>query len=553
MKKRFFLQALEFVCRIGLGALFVYSALAKISDPDEFAYSVTRYEFLPGFVVGIFSLTMPMLELLAGLSMLFTKWLRESALLVAGMMAMFIVALAQALARGLEISCGCFGVPSVGGRRELAMALIRDLVLIVPALWLMFRPNGWIEPLKRMSKVWRSVCLCIVCAAILALITREDGMWGISARGHAGTTATRRSGKTWRPASAEAVVCNPDFKSVLARSQNEHRPMVLFLAGKGCRHCTRLEKSMRGQAFRLWYEDRTPLLSLVTAGSAQTSPEVLESASLFITNTTPDLQGYPFVCVYWPQKDSTNKVAFCGRSGLMGVKKRETLALELMSALDDALGIKAGDGHKTLDEIAAETTIKISASVDGTGGTVSMSPTTGVLDDGKTVELYATPKRGNVFLDWRFPNGSRAGWNPHLTVDEKMPAGHYTARFKNLAACKPPVLLSPSEVSIRVQEKDWFKHEIKVDDNCRPVRFRLTRSAAGVKLDPTTGVVTGRIMKAKTSVVEIAIIGYGPNRAVKTVRLTITTFPQEGPADSKKHDEGKHNGRVIGSSTVRGE
>ena len=49
MKKKFFFQALEFVCRIGLGGLFVYSALAKISDPDEFAYSVNRYDILPGF------------------------------------------------------------------------------------------------------------------------------------------------------------------------------------------------------------------------------------------------------------------------------------------------------------------------------------------------------------------------------------------------------------------------------------------------------------------------------------------------------------------------
>ena len=59
MKKRIVLQTLEFVCRIGLGALFIYSALSKISDPDEFAYSVSRYDLLPGFVVGIFSATMP--------------------------------------------------------------------------------------------------------------------------------------------------------------------------------------------------------------------------------------------------------------------------------------------------------------------------------------------------------------------------------------------------------------------------------------------------------------------------------------------------------------
>ncbi|MBR4617119.1 MAG: DoxX family membrane protein, partial [Kiritimatiellae bacterium] len=128
MNRRILMQGLEFVCRLGLGALFIYSALAKISDPDEFAYSVSRYEMLPGFTIGLFSLTMPMLELLAGVAMLFTKWLRESALLVSGMLAMFIVALTQALVRGLDISCGCFGVPSVGGQREIVMALVRDVV-----------------------------------------------------------------------------------------------------------------------------------------------------------------------------------------------------------------------------------------------------------------------------------------------------------------------------------------------------------------------------------------------------------------------------------------
>ena len=62
MKKRVFLQVLESVCRLGLGALFIYSAFAKISDPDEFAYSVSRHEMLPDFTIGLFSLTMPMLE-----------------------------------------------------------------------------------------------------------------------------------------------------------------------------------------------------------------------------------------------------------------------------------------------------------------------------------------------------------------------------------------------------------------------------------------------------------------------------------------------------------
>ena len=178
MKKASVFQFVEVVCRIGLGALFIYSALAKISDPDDFARAVMRYGVLPDFTIGIFSLTMPMLELLAGLSMLFTKWLRESALLVSGMLAMFIVALIQALARGLEISCGCFGVPSVGGREEIVIALVRDVVLIMPAAWLMFRANGRMWPLKLLPKGWYAACLCGFGLLLAAWVARDTWVSG---------------------------------------------------------------------------------------------------------------------------------------------------------------------------------------------------------------------------------------------------------------------------------------------------------------------------------------------------------------------------------------
>ena len=144
MKKEDIFSWLECLGRILLGGVFVYSAFAKIGDPGLFANAVMRYELLPECLVGLFSLTVPMLELLAGLAIVFTKWTRESALIIAGMLVMFIVALAWAVYQGLEIDCGCFGVPSVGGRTELILAIVRDLVLFVPAVWLMFRRNAWI-------------------------------------------------------------------------------------------------------------------------------------------------------------------------------------------------------------------------------------------------------------------------------------------------------------------------------------------------------------------------------------------------------------------------
>ena len=134
---------LERLCRVGVGAMFAYSACGKISDPGLFATGVMRYELLPEVAVGIFSLTLPMLEMLTGLMFLCTKWLREAALLATGMLVMFLCALTIAIARGLEIDCGCFGI-SGGGRAELVQAVIRDLVLLAPTAWLMFRRDTWL-------------------------------------------------------------------------------------------------------------------------------------------------------------------------------------------------------------------------------------------------------------------------------------------------------------------------------------------------------------------------------------------------------------------------
>ena len=165
---------LEGLCRVALGVLFVYSSWSKIADPGLFANIVMKYELLPECMVGLFSLILPMVELLAGLAIMFSKWMRESALLIASLLLMFIAALASALARGLEIDCGCFGVPSVGGRTELLLAIGRDVVLLVPAVWLTLRRNAWMG-----LKGW------IVLVAVLLIY----GVWTLGGWPLAGKTA----------------------------------------------------------------------------------------------------------------------------------------------------------------------------------------------------------------------------------------------------------------------------------------------------------------------------------------------------------------------------
>ena len=134
--------------RLGLGAMFIYSTWSKLQDPRVFQTMVDNYRLLPACMTALFSVTMSMAELLVGAMFLFTKWTREAAFATVVMLAMFLVALAQALIRDLDISCGCFGDAEHGASVVLS-ALVRDVLLVMPTVWLMIKgQRRWIADFR---------------------------------------------------------------------------------------------------------------------------------------------------------------------------------------------------------------------------------------------------------------------------------------------------------------------------------------------------------------------------------------------------------------------
>ena len=145
---------LDTALRIGLGVMFLYSAWGKILDPGAFQTAVDNYRMLPSAVTALFAATMSMAELLVGAMFIFSKWTREAAFATAVMLAMFIIALAQAQIRGLDISCGCFSEEEKNPH-EVLFALVRDLALAVPVAWLMIKgQRRWIADFRR---IWYTV------------------------------------------------------------------------------------------------------------------------------------------------------------------------------------------------------------------------------------------------------------------------------------------------------------------------------------------------------------------------------------------------------------
>jgi putative oxidoreductase len=128
-----------FVVRLVLGFLFIFASIEKISQPEEFARSITYYHLLPIALVNLVALLLPWIELLAGLFLLLGILPRGSALLLLLLLGIFIVAIGISLARGLDISCGCFG--TAAARKVGWAALGEDALMLLGSLLLYYFPS----------------------------------------------------------------------------------------------------------------------------------------------------------------------------------------------------------------------------------------------------------------------------------------------------------------------------------------------------------------------------------------------------------------------------
>lgn len=91
-----------------LGFTFIYASLHKIADPAAFAKIVYGYGLFPDQLINLIAITLPFVELMTGLALIFGLWRRSAALIIVGMIVVFVLIISINLARGHEFDCGCF-------------------------------------------------------------------------------------------------------------------------------------------------------------------------------------------------------------------------------------------------------------------------------------------------------------------------------------------------------------------------------------------------------------------------------------------------------------
>jgi putative oxidoreductase len=118
------------VCRIVLGGLFIWAAVTKLPGMAAFAQDVANYRVIPAALVPVLAAAVVGIELLAGIALVTGLMERPAAAVLAVLLAAFTALLTQALLRGVDLRCGCFG----GDERASWWTVLRDLVMLAAAV-----------------------------------------------------------------------------------------------------------------------------------------------------------------------------------------------------------------------------------------------------------------------------------------------------------------------------------------------------------------------------------------------------------------------------------
>jgi len=137
------LAVMERGIRWALAAVFLYSGVVKLADPQSFATVIAGFGLLPKALLFPVALLLPLLEVVAGIGLLFA--VRGSLATVAGMLVLFMVVLAYGISLGLDIDCGCFGPEDPEqAYKSLRTAFIRDAAMLAAVVFV-YWSRGWLQ------------------------------------------------------------------------------------------------------------------------------------------------------------------------------------------------------------------------------------------------------------------------------------------------------------------------------------------------------------------------------------------------------------------------
>ena len=125
------------ILRLLIGGIFTVAGLEKIGSIAAFEQAILHYQLSGPAISTLIAMTLPWLEIVCGLGLILGIFSRSSAFVLTALLICFTAAVFSAMARGLDISCGCFSqdpnTEKIGWLKIIENCVL--LLLIAPHLF----------------------------------------------------------------------------------------------------------------------------------------------------------------------------------------------------------------------------------------------------------------------------------------------------------------------------------------------------------------------------------------------------------------------------------
>ena len=129
------------VIRLGLGAIWLWASVSKLQDPRQFVQAVRAYDATPEWLSKAIGYGLPVIEFAVAVLLILGVAVRMAAATSAVLFLVFLIGLIQASARGIKITCGCFGGGgTTTGSTTYLLDILRDIGLLALAVYLVVWP-----------------------------------------------------------------------------------------------------------------------------------------------------------------------------------------------------------------------------------------------------------------------------------------------------------------------------------------------------------------------------------------------------------------------------
>jgi putative oxidoreductase len=120
-----------------IGGLFIYAGAIKAWEPTVFANDIDNYKIVPWAIGVRLAFYLPWLEILCGLALITRRLYLGALSILTALTSIFIIASIVAKARGIDITCGCFGHVSKNWSFTTHLAL--DFAILAALIALFFQ------------------------------------------------------------------------------------------------------------------------------------------------------------------------------------------------------------------------------------------------------------------------------------------------------------------------------------------------------------------------------------------------------------------------------